>query len=225
MGKQNKKVSSVLICVWIIIILILMLLSNLVYFNIDSYLNIDDTKAAKELMDDKEIKDNSGENNKKIYLTFDDGPTVRVEILLDILDKYNAKATFFLVGYIVDERPYLAKIIYDRGHSIGMHSYSHSEKIYEDLDSFKNDLKKSEEAFKKALGFVPKLYRFPYGSHNKYIEKDSSEKLKKELIKRGYNYYDWNVSTGDGSKIVNGYDIYVNAVNGIENENNPVTYA
>ena len=166
-----------------------------------------------------EAKDNY---NKVVYLTFDDGPSTNIDYLLDMLDKYNAKATFFMVGSCVETMPELALKVYKRGHSIGMHSYSHSEKIYDSINSFKEDLDKCEKIFKKLFGFRPNIYRLPFGSYNKYLSKEKLNLVSKELLKRGYNYYDWNASTGDGSKNVIGYSIYVNAVNGMKDQEMPV---
>ena len=69
---------------------------------------------------------------KKVYLTFDDGPSPNTEKILDILDEYDVKATFFVTGYQAEKHPEWYKEIVDRGHTIGMHSYSH---VYSDIYS------------------------------------------------------------------------------------------
>ena len=113
-------------------------------------------------------------------------------------------------------------MILDRGHSIGMHSYSHSDKIYSSIDEFKNDLDKSEAIFKEAIGFVPRLYRLPYGSLNMYLSRENLLKVSNELLKRGYNYYDWNGAAGDGSNSITSEQIYINVVKAMENIDMPV---
>ena len=195
----------------------------LLLFSIIYILISKNNDANIEIIKESETQKKFSEEYKKVvYLTFDDGPSTNVSKLLDLLENYNAKATFFMVGTSVGERPHLAKLVYERGHSIGMHYYSHSEKIYERLKDFKDDLNKSEKVFKEALGFVPKLYRFPFGSHNKYLNSENYKLVTKELKKRGYVFYDWDVSSYDGSKDVVGYEIYVNAVNEMEENEAPL---
>ena len=212
--KSKKNNSRILLYACVVCLLLFSIIYILISKNND---------ANIEIIKESETQNKLSEEYKKVvYLTFDDGPSNNVGRLLDLLDKYDAKATFFMVGYSVEERPHLAKLVYERGHSIGMHSYSHSEKIYESLKDFKDDLNKSEKVFKEALGFVPKLYRFPFGSHNKYLNSENYKLVTKELKKRGYVFYDWDVSSHDGSKDVVGYEIYVNAVNGMEENEAPI---
>ncbi|MBR3635842.1 MAG: polysaccharide deacetylase family protein, partial [Lachnospiraceae bacterium] len=80
---------------------------------------------------------------KKVYLTFDDGPSPNTEKILDILDEYDVKATFFVTGYQAEKHPEWYKEIVDRGHTIGMHSYSHVySDIYSSTDAFFADIDK-----------------------------------------------------------------------------------
>ena len=76
----------------------------------------------------------------KVYLTFDDGPSIYTDEILDILDRYHVKATFFVVGKDGSEAEAALQRIVEDGHTLGMHSYSHKYKeLYESLDSFTED--------------------------------------------------------------------------------------
>ena len=215
--------------VYVVVICILIIISNLFDKNnnffkeIKEAKNVEETEEIKQIEETKEILIADDNNYEKyVYLTFDDGPSVNVDKLLDLLDEYNAKATFFMVGMSVENWPHLAKKVFDRGHSVGMHSYSHSDKIYEDIENFKDDLDKCEVVFKNAIGFTPNIYRLPFGSLNRYLSDENLELISNELINRGYNYFDWNVSTGDGSNKTSSDDIYINAIRGMDEQEMPV---
>ena len=101
----------------------------------------------------------------KVYLTFDDGPSDLTPEVLDLLDKYDAKATFFVV-YTDDEEytSYLKEIV-DRGHTIALHSYNHDyNKIYKSVDAFLEDFEKVYNWVYEETGVSPTLFRFPGGS-------------------------------------------------------------
>ncbi len=141
-------------------------------------------------------------NEEKImYLTFDDGPSVNTQAVLDILDKYQVKATFFVTATQRDYLPYI-KTIFDKGHQIGVHTYSHDyATIYQDSDAFFQDISKMNQIIKQYTGKESKYLRFPGGSSNtiskKYCLNIMSELS--ELSKaKGFMYYDWNASNGDG---------------------------
>ena len=229
MNNSNKKEFK--LYVYLVAICILIIISNLFDENnnffkvVKEASNVEETYENSEINETKENETNSAYNveyKKNVYLTFDDGPSANIDNLLDLLDTYNVKATFFLVGMSVEIWPHLAKKVSDRGHSIGMHSYSHSEKIYENIDNFKDDLDKCENVFKNAIGFTPNIYRLPFGSLNRYLSNENLELVSEELINRGYNYFDWNVSTGDGSNKTSSDDIYINATRGMDEQEMPV---
>ncbi|NLM07245.1 MAG: polysaccharide deacetylase [Tissierellia bacterium] len=140
---------------------------------------------------------NTDDNRKIAYLTFDDGPSkVSTPKILDILDKYEVKATFFVQGRNVDIYPDILKDIYKRGHAIGNHSYSHDyKKMYKDEASFLEDIDKAEATMKKHLGddFDTKLLRFPGGCFGQ-----NKQALKNAVLqKRDYVSYNWNCLNGD----------------------------
>lgn len=137
--------------------------------------------------------------NKTAYLTFDDGPSGNTDIILQTLQEENVKATFFVVG--TDDAGNLARMrrIVQEGHTIGMHSYSHSyKKIYASVEAFLKDMYQVFNLIKDTTGVTPTCFRFPGGSinsFNKAVYKD----IKAEMIRRGFVPYDWNVSSGDAS--------------------------
>ena len=140
----------------------------------------------------------------KIFLTFDDGPSnATTGRLLDILKKYNVKATFFVPGNGSDD---LIKREYNEGHSIGLHTYSHSYKtVYASEEAFFNDLAKVDQRVYNAVGIHPKITRFPGGASNTVskFNKGIMTRLAKQLTEKGYKYWDWNVSSGDAGDTTN----------------------
>lgn len=138
---------------------------------------------------------------KIVYLTFDDGPSRYTKDVLKILDKYNAKATFFVTGM---NKPYYSymKTVVDKGHTIGLHTYSHNYgKVYKSTDAYFADLKKIQDLVEKQTGLKVNNIRFPGGSSNtvsrKYSKKIMS-RLVKQVEKKGFRYFDWNCENGDG---------------------------
>ncbi|NLV87789.1 MAG: polysaccharide deacetylase [Tissierellia bacterium] len=156
--------------------------------------------AESKFKAEKELAEQAQKNPKVAYLTFDDGPSnIVTPKILDILADYNIKATFFVLGKMVDVNPSILKRIYDEGHSIGNHSYSHVYSyIYKNLDNFFEELGLAEEAMKRVLGqdFETSLLRLPGGSHSPYKKKfvEAAEEM-------GYRVYDWNALNGDAEGI------------------------
>lgn len=141
-------------------------------------------------------KEEASKNKKVAYLTFDDGPSVNVTPqILDILDRYDIKATFFVIGSLAEKQPDIIKRINESGHGIGNHSYSHSYKhIYKNTTNFLNELKVTEKVLKNILGkdFETNIIRFPGGSFGNH-----KASFRKAVVENGYLYYDWNALNGD----------------------------
>lgn len=135
------------------------------------------------------------------YLTFDDGPSINTEEILDILDYYNVKATFFVIYHKDMADKY--KAIVDRGHTIALHTYSHDyAKIYRSEKAFFNDLNRIDSYVYSVTGVHSKIIRFPGGSSNtvsRHYSQDIMDKLKKSVPARGYVYHDWNVDSEDAA--------------------------
>lgn len=154
----------------------------------------------------------------KVYLTFDDGPSAYTDDILDILDSYGVKATFFVVGKDSESDIEAYKRIVEEGHTLGMHSYSHVySKIYSSEENFTDDLDSITTLLESATGREPQFYRFPGGSSNSVSSLDMHRFIN-ILDDRGISYFDWNVSSGDASgELLSAEQILLNATSGIEN--------
>lgn len=150
----------------------------------------------------KKIGSDHQSDEKVVYLTFDDGPSENTQKIMDILARYNAKATFFVTGRNQNYN-YLIKDAYNAGHTIALHTYSHDyQTVYSSVEAYFDDLNKVGEMVKNEIGFVPHYIRFPGGSSNtvsrKYCQGIMST-LTKEVVEKGYQYYDWNGDSTDAS--------------------------
>ena len=159
-------------------------------------------KRQVKVVEKLEIGTSIESNEKIVYLTFDDGPSEYTKKIMDILAKYNAKATFFVTGRN-QKYNYLIKDAYNAGHTIGLHTYSHDyQTVYSSVEAYFDDLNKVGQMVKNEIGFVPHYIRFPGGSSNtisrKYCQGIMST-LTKEVIEKGYQYYDWNGDSTDAS--------------------------
>lgn len=136
---------------------------------------------------------------RKVYLTFDDGPSSNTDEILDILAEYDVKATFFVVGKEEEKYQPLYKRIVEEGHTLAMHSYSHKyNEIYQSKESYVEDLTKLQEFLYDTTGVWCRYCRFPGGSSNTVSQVDMHE-LIAYLEEQDMSYYDWNVSSGDAS--------------------------
>ena len=162
-------------------------------------------------------------SGKKVYLTFDDGPSSNTDQILDILKDYDVKATFFVVGK-TDERSVKAyQRIVEEGHTLAMHSYSHKyDEIYESKEAFARDLNSLQEYLYETTGVWPRIYRFPGGSSNTVSKVDMQE-LIEYLTDIGITYFDWNVASGDAvSSTLPAETIVNNCLSGIEKQKESV---
>lgn len=146
--------------------------------------------------------ENTGQETiHKVYLTFDDGPSIYTNEILDILDSYHVKATFFVVGKEGSSAEEALQRIVEEGHTLGMHSYSHKyRELYESMDSFTEDFVQIRDYIYQATGVESVCYRFPGGSSNTVSEIDMHDFID-YLDSQGVEYYDWNVSSGDGGSM------------------------
>lgn len=147
-------------------------------------------KKAKDKMQNKT------DPNKKVYLTFDDGPdSTDTPIVLDILDSYGVKATFFVVGTNIEKNPELLKQLVKRGHSIGNHTYNHRyNDVYSGIDGFLQSIKTNEDIIYNMTGVRPRVVRDPGGRVRNNLE------LITALERQGYRLVDWNVDSYDSRK-------------------------
>ncbi len=151
----------------------------------------------------------AAESEGKIaYLTFDDGPSSLTPQVLDVLDKYNIKATFFVTYQESEDlQKYYSEIV-ERGHTIAVHTACHDyEDIYKSVYAYIDDFYKIYDHIYEETGVRSTLFRFPGGSHNGYNYGSAMPSIIMEMERRGFKYYDWNVSTGDGGNWVTPDDI------------------
>ncbi len=230
-GKINKnKVKIVIILVLTAIFLVITLIYSInsikryeVYKKYETQLlsikeeeELKKKKEAEELEKKRQEKipklTNIGKQNiekiyncdtKRVFLTFDDGPSMRTNEILDILKQENIKATFFVLGNYVEKMPETVKRIYDEGHYIANHGYSHVyEQIYSSPQAVLDEYNKCNEAIKNAIG-VPEynshLFRFPGGLvGGKYA--DIKLQAKELLNQNNILNVDWNALIGDSEK-------------------------
>ena len=142
------------------------------------------------------------DGKKKIYLTFDDGPSSNTFEILDVLKEYDVKATFFVVGKTDEQSAKAYQRIVAEGHTLAMHSYSHKYgEIYASRENFVKDISRLQEHLYQVTGIWPRYYRFPGGSSNS-VSRTNMQELIGYLDEVGITYFDWNVESGDA---VSGY--------------------
>ena len=164
------------------------------------------------------------EPEKVCYLTFDDGPVPGyTEKILDTLEKYDAKATFFVVYKESDSATKLYNRMVNEGHAIGVHTASHNySKIYENVENYLDDFDKVSRHVIEVTGYRPEIFRFPGGSINSY-NIGNYQDIISEMLRRGYTYYDWNVSSGDAAgSVVSKEKIVKNTINGCLSTNRAI---
>ena len=154
---------------------------------------------------------------KVVYLTFDDGPSAYTEQLLDVLDDYGAKATFFVVG---SGSASMMRQIVKRGHSIGIHSVSHNyDQIYASPEAYFDDLTRMQSIIYDNTGVKTTLMRFPGGSSN-LVSRHSCEGIMTYLTQAvrdaGFQYFDWNVYSGDAGETKKTEKVANNVISGIQ---------
>ncbi|MBS9524108.1 polysaccharide deacetylase family protein [Litoribacter ruber] len=131
------------------------------------------------------------ENTQKIYLTFDDGPVPQAtDAVLEVLDKFEAKATFFMVGDNVDKNPALAREVLSQGHTIGNHTYNHLNGLWCTTPKYLKNVRQGKAVLEDVLGQEIRFFRPPYG------------KIKKGQWKAVGQFHEivmWDVLSGDYS--------------------------
>lgn len=180
----------------------------------DSVGNETAAKRTIHVVSNSDIVNHLVVNKATIYLTFDDGPGIYTEELLNILDNYNVKATFFVTNQF-PKYQYLIKSEYEKGHTVGIHTYSHKWTIYKSVDDYLDDFNKIKNIVIEQTGITPKIFRFPGGSSNTVSRKYCSgimTKLSNVMTDNGYIYYDWTFDSGDTSKTNNSKEAIINNV-------------
>ena len=187
--------------------------------------------AIAVILEEERIAREAEEAKKKaeargiVYLTFDDGPGEYTNALLDTLEKYKIKATFFVTGRGEDDA---IKREYDEGHAIGLHTWSHDYAyIYTNTNNYFADLTQIADRVKRITNEDSKLLRFPGGSSNLVSRRyDGRTKimstLTKEVTARGYQYFDWNVDSDDAGRASTPDAVYNNVISHLKDGPNVV---
>lgn len=170
--------------------------------------------------DDVEQKSMTFDDEKVIYLTFDDGPGIYTEELLNILDKYDVKATFFVTAQFTKYLPLLTREA-ESGHVVALHTKTHNWGIYRSFLNYYKDFAEMNNIIEQYTGSKTRLFRFPGGGSNT-ISKGKATGIVNYIAARmqenGYTYFDWNVDSEDAAG-ANSTRIYNNVINGIQNRN------
>ena len=181
----------------------------------DSYGNV--TKEERKI--------NVIETQGTVYLTFDDGPSAYTSQLLDILDRYGVKVTFFVTS-AYPSYAYNIKRAYEAGHTIAIHSLTHNyAKIYSSDQAYWDDFNAMQDIVYQQTGTRPIMFRFPGGSSNT-VSWNYSEgimtRLAQQSREKGYVYFDWNVSSGEAGETTSTAVVYQNVIDGISRFNTSV---
>lgn len=157
-------------------------------------------------------------NGKVIYLTFDDGPGPHTGRLLDLLDYYGVKATFFVTNSGYDGTMWR---IVNEGHSIGIHTMTHNyNTIYASPENYFRDLWGMQDIIYRNTGVKTTLLRFPGGGSNlvsKYNEGIMTT-LAEAVQNAGFQYFDWNVDSNDAGGALRAKTVAANVIGGVQNQ-------
>ena len=142
-------------------------------------------------------------DQKKIWITFDDGPDEKVTpYLINVLAEFNIKATFFIIGNQAKKNPELVKLIINSGHKIGNHSFSH-------LNGFSTNNNKYLEDVEQAKKYIDSdIFRPPYGKITP---------LQIKNLKKDFKIIMWDIMSWDFKENISSNKIYKNVINNIEN--------
>lgn len=188
----------------------------------DSYDNETTATRTVQVANKATVSANTGSGGtgeKSVYLTFDDGPGKYTQKLLNTLDKYGVKVTFFVTNQFPSYQHLIGEA-HRRGHTIAIHTYSHDYKtIYSSETAYFNDLNKMKDAIIAQTGTAPKIVRFPGGTNNTISKKYCSgimTALSSSLISKGYTYTDWNVDSNDAGGATSASQVASNVIAGIK---------
>ena len=188
---------------------------EMVYTVNDSYGNTTTVKRSIYVLA-KERPDTVLPQGRIIYLTFDDGPSPYTRELLEILERNDVKATFFVCD---TEHIYLLPEIAAQGHAIGVHSETHNYgKIYASVDAYFDDMLWMRKRIYETTGIETDLVRFPGGSSNTVSKFNPGVMtvLTQAVEDCGYTYFDWNVDSDDAGKATTADEVFDNVTNGIQ---------
>lgn len=153
--------------------------------------------AYPELYGTAQIAEQRVRAANAVYLTFDSDLTDNTRLILDVLDQYGLKATFFVNGTTDEGGLAIMRDIVSRGHSIGLRNYSDSyQEIYQSVDAYLKDFEQIYNLVYETTGVKAEIFRFPAGSVNAY-NSGIYQELIAEMLRRNFIFFDWNVSGED----------------------------
>lgn len=156
-----------------------------IYANLNSTINICYDNSYDNVVESEE--------RKIAYITIDDGPSKYTDTIINTLNKYNAKATFFMIDRNMKTYPEQVKNIINNGNTAGFHSVSHDiHELYKSNVSAKEEFDKNKETFHEITNLESNIIRLPYGS-KPYTPTKSYEML----VEAGYKLWDWDLDTQD----------------------------
>lgn len=151
---------------------------------------------------DVTVKEDPDFGKQIVYLTFDDGPSQNTGKILDILDRYGVKATFFVTGNQPQWNKYMKEAV-DRGNTVGLHTFGHKyDQLYASEEAYFQDLEQISNLVEQETGVKSDVIRFPGGSSNSISANYSPgimDKLVNDVQEKGYQYFDWNADSTDAS--------------------------
>lgn len=190
--RNKRKRMSAFFLIFIAVIIVSSYIDSNRVFAIDT----NQPKMLEELNLTKEIKQSpleyGGKMRKVAYLTFDDGPTQYTNQLLNVLNEYQVKGTFFLIGSNVEKYPEEVKALYENGHYVGMHSLSHNFDTLYTQEKAIDEMVALQEMIEEIIGFGPSLFRCPYGS-----VPGLSDSLRQQAVEKQLKTLDWTIDSND----------------------------
>ena len=139
-------------------------------------------------------------DRNRVYLTFDDGPSEYTGQFLAVLEQYGVRATFFTVGDYIDQHPERLRAVFDAGHAIGCHSYSHEyDRLYASVETVTAEAERWRNAVRNALGTLPEagLFRYPGGSNTSHVVDTAPVEIYWKLKELGFRCFDWTFADND----------------------------
>ena len=189
------------------------------YTNAFRVINSDDPIPSSEKVETASQPETVVPEGKVVYLTFDDGPSKFTPKLLEILRKYDVKATFFVVNTkYVDLLPEMVA----EGHVIGVHTESHEyQTIYSSEEAYFQDFKLMYDKVYELTGVQTTLMRFPGGSSNTVSSFNPGimTRLSKLVTEYGLQYFDWNVDSMDATRAKTAKDVFEKVKAGLLTQN------
>lgn len=137
-----------------------------------------------------------------VYLTFDDGPSENTPHLMEVLEKHQVKASFFIIGFEEADKAVLQQLA-SQGHTVAPHAWQHDyNSLYCSPQAFEEDFTRITSALKEIPGVNCSVYRFPGGSVNRYAPNEVLKQATELLERENITYFDWDIVSGDDTAVV-----------------------